>query len=65
MKKLILCFLTLIASMRAKDVSKESIEYYQHLLKDFQIKTSHWEQPTDSRKFFKLINENETAGKYY
>ncbi|KAF2903352.1 hypothetical protein ILUMI_02833, partial [Ignelater luminosus] len=63
-KNIILCFLTLFASIPAKYVSGNSVEYYQDLLQEFLNNASQWEQPTDSRRFFKLIDEHKEAIQY-
>ncbi|KAF2900010.1 hypothetical protein ILUMI_06174, partial [Ignelater luminosus] len=63
-KTTVLCFFAFIVVIRAQDVLEESIEYYQTLLQEFSQNASQWEQPTDSRKFFKLINEQEESVHY-
>ncbi|KAF2892258.1 hypothetical protein ILUMI_13915, partial [Ignelater luminosus] len=49
-------FVTLALFVQAGFLN-ETITYYENLLQDFLQNASQWEQPTDSRKFFQLINE--------
>ncbi|KAF2891843.1 hypothetical protein ILUMI_14330, partial [Ignelater luminosus] len=58
-KTTVSCFLTLIILAQARNVSNESIKYYQTLLEEFLQNASRWEQPIDSRRFFSLIKGNE------
>ncbi|KAF2890417.1 hypothetical protein ILUMI_15756 [Ignelater luminosus] len=59
---IILCFATLLVlSKQDQEASKESVQYYQSLLKYFLKNSSKWEKPKDSRKFFKLKNEQDEA----
>ncbi|KAF2900011.1 hypothetical protein ILUMI_06175 [Ignelater luminosus] len=57
-KNIILCFLTIFLPIPSNCVSQKSVEYYENLLQEFMQNASHWEHPTDSRRFFKLINES-------
>ncbi|KAF2891886.1 hypothetical protein ILUMI_14287 [Ignelater luminosus] len=59
---IILCFATLLVlSKQDQEASKESVQYYQSLLQYFLKNSSKWEKPKDSRKFFKLKNEEDEA----
>ncbi|KAF2891390.1 hypothetical protein ILUMI_14783 [Ignelater luminosus] len=61
LKIIILCSLNLITLKQAHEIFEDSIDYYQDLLQQFLKNASQWEQPTDSRRFFKLINEQQEA----
>lgn len=63
MKNILLHLLTLIILVKAQDASEKSVEYYLNLVRDFMQNASQWEEPTDSRRFFQVINEQEEAGK--
>lgn len=63
---IILCFLYyLITLIPAHKISEDPTEYYQDLLHEFLESSSQWQQPTDSRRFFNLIDEQEDASKSY
>ncbi|KAF2889690.1 hypothetical protein ILUMI_16483, partial [Ignelater luminosus] len=58
MKTIILCFLTLILLVQAKqDVSEELVEYYLRLLQEYVNKSAQWERPIDNRKLFQPNDE--------
>ncbi|KAF2901675.1 hypothetical protein ILUMI_04518 [Ignelater luminosus] len=61
MKNIILHIFTLFILVKVQDTSEKSVEYYLNLLQDFMRNASQWQEPTDSRRFFQLVNEQEES----